>query len=407
MCIIASCRERSSGKDSRKQNSEIVQPGENDEYFFILQNNNKPHKEMDKYEKLIELNMKLQRLNEELHKIHKDAQNELEEKRKEAKDLSLELESAKTQLEHKARELDAAESLSTPIYQELITKLFGKPTEEILDSIEKRAKQARFLTAGIAIISIIATLVFSMFIRGYQMDKVHKDLAVLDSLILESQSKLLGIDTSASKTLSIVEEIDETTNSISETTDEIKDKTEKIHDHTQKTKGTVAKIKTVVDKSLEGISTIFENAEAKEVAEYFDSTSKDFSNFESVNDVGLAYKFRIVKHYSKTKHSTILKGMEFSKSIKRSIRVSDDQLRRWSYEMIDLCQNAINYIEENKDLKGNVVEEDLFCNKFMSSTDETDYRSWQYLDKSATYQDLLNFYKSLLDKHKAHKSLQN
>ena len=236
--------------------------------------------------------------------------------------------------------------LQTGQYQQLIHDLFEEPKIKLESSMRKQSNISNIITMSIATLSIVISLLFSIYFQNESSRSMSKLIAKMEESSNSVNDLITKMDRSAAQTDIVIENIWSNDPAIK---------------------------KLVLLISQEG---------------------KNFSNYQTHNDLALVYKMRMSDKTPNTKYSDFIKAFRVAGINKKIIPSSEDELRRWDTEYLELCKKAVDILRgKNPNEAASDVERRFATYEIVG--DETDYSLWEW--KDLTYGEVLDRFQEELD----------
>lgn len=287
------------------------------------------------------------------------------------------LEAIKKTNEAETKRKEAEENLKKVVglqnsgFLEVIKVIFEKPKTDLINEIIAQSKKSSIKTTYWAIISIIISVSITLYVSiSTSNDKISEYLNCFENEL--SNMKELNRNMS-----NYIAELNLLQTKTAETSLKV---------------GNIEKI-------------ITENNEFKKMKLFLEKESKNFTNFNSVNSIALAYKMRFVFNFPESKYSDFIQSL-IELNVSSSIIPNINTLSQWDSDMIIICECAVNNINKiaNKNSQPPNDFKYLYFGNCKSNEDKTNYSDWGY--QSTDIKDYMSLYRNftgMLNNFKTHK----
>lgn len=238
-------------------------------------------------------------------------------------------------------------------------------------------------------------------------DILKKNFGQVNNMASNQIKQFEHISTKSLESLEKVKEIGEESKRIIDEVSGITETTEKsvnkIESLKSKSNESIEKIETLKDNAKENkekVTTLIQEEQMDKIITYLKKYKTTFNSYKSKNDLSLAYKMVVIDEVGSIPYNVIIEA--FRKYKFRNYNAPDiATLKEWDQNMVDLCSNAINYFNNEVNLKDDIKRRDRYFDNFKAKNDYTNYKRWGYFDETLNYADLLTFYKNTLNSVKS------
>ncbi len=346
----------------------------------------------------------------------------------EKKGLEKEIEALKQQIQEYKKEAEKAKELKDKEYVDLIKKVQSQES----NSSKNIFSAVYLILIYILIFFAIAFEIFSSYnFRKSQEEMAEsikssnarinnlntyikaldEDLQIIPGILAENFSH---VKTQTQKQFRKFEHISDKSMESLEKVNELGNKSEKLMDKLSQvdtnSDQSIKKMKVLENKSDQSITKIekiessaTENAKNMDVLlkqeqmdmilAFMKKYKSDFSQYSTKNDLSLLYKVVLVDEIGNMDYQVVIDAFRKYK-FKNYSPPDVPTLEEWDRNLVQLCDNAINFIQEKRDMKESVKQRDRYFDKFKAYNDYTDYKRWGYFATTINYADLLTFYKN-------------